>query len=528
MFDDLKARRTGRSAKESARLWAMLGAAVIFGALVFNSKACTPEPKVGPRPPTTKATGAPVAIPLDRAPLERLVATPADPKAFDAAALDYLITEIDKGAARRVPDRVLPVQDVVALDPSAAVGRLYETVGVVRSIDAEEYKSAANPAVDQLWGFALEGGGGARVVVVQSGRTTMPEGGRPREANRAGAAPEALAEGAEVRVRGYYLQRRTGSVGGVKSIDAPTPVLVAREYRIVRPLLTRIEHPGEADFSRTKDRSNADTRSLDEQPLFEILAWARRRGAAAIAADLRSGALPFKVWDQSRFLTWSRELESDRDQSLPDPRQMTLASRGKVFVTSGALLTQDHEDWDGVPRNSYGVEERWKYWIISDHYGNVPLLFDASFPLSDFENVPAPVGSPYPHVRVYGVFVKNYTFEPAKAHLRPDARPDITVPFFVALWMEPIVYETASLWQNPFFVIGFSLAVFIAGFLFVMIRMERRESAQMDAQRKRLRKHVVLPGSRAGAESAPPASSDAAGPAAPPAPPAPPAAPPPS
>ena len=69
------------------------------------------------------------------------------------------------------------------------------------------------------------------------------------------------------------------------------------------------------------------------------------------------------------------------------------------------------------------------------------------------------------------------------------------MPYFVLLHLEPDedTYARAPLYENPFFWTGVSLALFLATFLFVMSRMERRESASIDAHRIRLRKGIKLP-----------------------------------
>ncbi len=486
MFEDLKARRVGRSAKESARLWVTIAAAVVLGSVAFGSKGCFGETPIAVAPSVTVPDV--LTRPLDRKPLEHLEKVPAAPGAFDGVGLGHLLSEIARGGVRRTPDDVLSLEAVAALDPRAAVGRLIECTGTVRSIDVEEFRSDANPNQDSLWGFAIESKDGARVVVVAAGSTKSPDGGHPKAAHG-----ERLEDGAEVKVRGYYLQRRTGSVGGVKGLEQPTAVLVGREFRMTFPLITRIDQPGEASFATLKDRALADTRELNDRAIYELLSWAGRKGAKTIADELRSGALASSDWGRNRFLTWSREFDGDRDQSLPDPRTMTLASRGKIFRTTGYLLAQDHEDWDSIPSNAYGVDERWKYWLISDNYGNATFLVDSPFPLTDFPGVRAPRSPKYQHVTLTGVFVKNYTYAPANAHLRPTTKGEVTLPYFIAIGIEPYnPYVSAPLWKNPFFIVGVSLAVFVAGFLLIMTRAERIESAAAAVQSKRLRKKVVL------------------------------------
>src|SRR5437764_1443410 len=81
----------------------------------------------------------------------------------------------------------------------------------VRSIDREEYKPVKALAVDRLWSFALEGADGKRIVVVHPGLGTNPAEDKPADAFHPGTAPVPLENGDLVRVRGIYLQRRTGT-----------------------------------------------------------------------------------------------------------------------------------------------------------------------------------------------------------------------------------------------------------------------------------------------------------------------------
>src|SRR5437667_265933 len=78
-------------------------------------------------------------------------------------------------------------------------------------------------AVDRLWSFALEGADGKRIVVVHPGLGTNPAEDKPADAYHPGTAPVPLENGDLVRVRGIYLQRRTGTVGAV-ALGEPTPV----------------------------------------------------------------------------------------------------------------------------------------------------------------------------------------------------------------------------------------------------------------------------------------------------------------
>jgi hypothetical protein len=393
-----------------------------------GSKGVATQPVTAERPVVPR--------PIDRGPAERLVTAPADPGAFGKPALDHLLHKAANASERRDPDDLLPLLAVAALDPRQAFGRLIETAGTVRSLDAEEYQSAGSPNVDQLWGFALEGDDGTRVLVVKGGNTSTPDGGLPTEASRAGGTHDLVAEGTRIKVRGYYLQRRTGHVGGVKDVEKPTAVLVGRSFRLSFPELPKIATLKDANWSTVKDRSLFQTQSLNDQAIYEVLAWARERGAKALGEDLRSGRLPSAFWGAERFQNWGRQIVDDKDQLLPDPRSLTLESRGQVFETTGVLLAQDHEDWEDVPKNLYGVDERWKYWFVSDFYANVTFLVDSPFPLADFPGVRPPQAPRYQRVKLFGVFVKNFTFSPSVRTQAAHGVRYVTVPYFVAISIE--------------------------------------------------------------------------------------------
>ena len=96
----------------------------------------------------------------------------------------------------------------------------------------------------------------------------------------------------------------------------------------------------------------------------------------------------------------------------PDPRVYTRSLRGKAFVLSGYLADVRVEDWDRVPDNPYDVDRRYTYWLISDHYAHVGILFHCAFPLSRFPGVATPAPGGKVRVRAFGLFVRNFTYAP--------------------------------------------------------------------------------------------------------------------
>ena len=492
MFNDLQQQRSGLRTKERTRLFLSLAVLLVLGCLIwgvrFGAPATAPKPTDEPPGPAHAPEAA--LHELDPAPFASIRAGTTGPAAFDAPALDYALKEIAAGRLARAPKLVLEPKDVLALDPTSSAGTLIEVLGTVRGLDKEAYDSRDNPAHDRLWSFALEGADGARIAVVVGAMSTNPEGGRPRDRRTGGEAPAYLEDGNLVRARGIYLQRRTGAIGGL-TFDAPTPVLVGREFRrAVRPPPAPETISG-ADWESLQDRNLESTQRVDDDVQYQLLLWMKSKGHDEILKELRSGAIPVKGWTRDTFTRWSYEFEHDTNLDAPDPRTWTNAARGQVFTTTGLLADYLQEDWDTVGSNLYDVGSRSKYWIKSDYYANVLMMMDSAFPLSTFPTVPTPRKDIRPRVRVYGIFVRNFSYKLGAqvALYRPDRPGEITVPYFLLLHMEPDTpYRTAPLIENPFFWTWVSLALFGGIFFLVMSRMEKKEVAMITAIQKRVRK----------------------------------------
>lgn len=492
MFNDLQQQRTGLRSKERSRLVVTVAACLVLGGAIYGAGRFTKDEAPLPNLPDAGAHAAAKEAlhELDLAPFAAIRAGTVGPAAFDGRALDHALEEIASGKLARSPKLVLEPKEVLALDPKEAAGTLLEVVGTVRSLEKEAYVSRDNPAADRLWSFALEGADGARIVVVQGALSSNPEGGRPRDRRTAAEAPTVLEDGSFVRVRGIYLQKRTGPIGAV-NLETPTPVLVGREYRLT-------VHPppppaaiADADWLHLQDRWLGSTRRVDDDAHYQLLLWMKAKGHAEILKELRSGAIPVKNWTRDTFYGWEQELKQDTDTEAPDPRKWTNAARGQVFTTTGILADYLQEDWDSIGANFYDVGVRWKYWIKSDYYANVLMMMDSAFPLSTFPGIPVPKRDQRVRVRVYGIFVRNYSYHvgPEAAAERRDRSGEITVPYFLLLHMEADApYRSAPLVENPFFWTWVSLAVFGALFFFVMSRVEKREVAMIEETQKRIRK----------------------------------------
>jgi hypothetical protein len=505
MFEDLKQQRLrGMSVKERTRLFLTVSLVLVVGGAIYGQRQCS-SARESPTAPSGEPTVTARSLettgrPIDPAPFEGLRGAGGTAPDVDNAALDHALREIRGGQVALATHAPKTPAEVLALDPKASVGTPIEVVGRVRQLAAETYDSSIGP-VDRLWWFALEGEDGARVVVAHGGSTTSPEEGKPLDEQRVDGYPvHHLVEDDVALVRGVYLQKKTAGTVGTIRLGGPTPVIVGAQYRRlpgVRPLPAPASLAA-IDWSRVRDRINKESAVLQVPQHFQVLAWARAKGHDAIVADLRSGALPSKPYDRDEFLRWNadverdnRELDRGHGDDASDRREWTKAARGQVFVLTGKLWTFDEEGWATVEPNSLGVNERWMSWMVSDHHHSFGVLpLHSPFPLSEYKGIR---GVRDERIKVYGVFVKNFSYV-------PSGRETPTIaPYFVMLHMESYVpVGRSSLWDNVFWYATLALLVLGVLFYVVLIRGERKESATMEARRialrKRIRAHEGLPG----------------------------------
>jgi hypothetical protein len=486
MFEDLKQQRLrGMSPKERTRLVATVSLALVLGTVIFSARSCAgePVPTSSSAPPREKRE--PARRSIDRAPFDALRASGGAAADLDGAALDSVLQQVRTGnvdLATRDPKT--PAQ-VNALDPKEAVGTPVEVRGRVASLDWEPRDGFA---VDALWSFALEGEG-TQVAVLHGGSTNDPERGRPADAYRAGGITAArLAGGDLVIVRGVYLQRKTQGIVGRISLGGPTAVVVGSEYRRI-PSLEPAPAPeslSAIDWGEVRDRVERELEDVEDLAHFQTLAWARRKGRERIVADLRSGALPVRVYDRDAYRIWHAEHESDLETGAPDPRRWTTEARGKVFVITGHFAYFDEESWATVEPNAYGVHDRWSFWVESDfhHRFGVLRLF-SPFPLKEFPGIEGRRGE---RVKATAVFVKNWSYHPSGD--RVEEQP-VVAPYFVLLDLEPFVpYRSSPFYQNVFWYAGIALFVFGVLFYVVLIRGERKESASIERHRIAIRQRM--------------------------------------
>jgi hypothetical protein len=488
MFEDLKQQR-GMTARERTRLFATVSLALVLGSVIFTTRSCAraaapPNPTI----PATEASREPARRSLDTAPFSALRAAGGVAADLDAAVLDHVLHEIRTGEIELATrDPKTPAQ-VDALDPKMAAGTPVEVVGKVRLLDSERHESAVVPGVDTLWAFALEGQDGAQVVVVHGGSSSAPQAGKPADAYRVGGvATDHLADGDLAAVRGVYLQKKDGGVVARVALGGSTAVVVGSEYRRLPTLVPSPppESLSAIDWGEIEDRSIDESWSVEELAQYQVLAWAKARGRESIAADVRSGALPVRAYDRDAYRRWQADLDADRDgEPVPDPRTWTNEVRGKVFFLTGFVRHFNEEGWGTTPQNAYGIDHRWKVWLISDHhhhFGALPM--HSPFPLTAFPGV---TGKTNQRVKATAVFVKNHSWRPSA-----DENRELTAPYFVLLDLEPFTaYRSSPFYENVFWYAGIGLLVFGALFYVVLIRGERKEATSMERHRIAIRQRA--------------------------------------
>jgi hypothetical protein len=123
--------------------------------------------------------------------------------------------------------------------------------------------------------------------------------------------------------------------------------------------------------------------------------------------------------------------------------------------------------------------------LISDHYGNMAVRVLMPFPLDAYDAVK---GVHTERLRVYGLFVKNYTYTTRRPG--EDGGYDLlTVPLFVVLHIESDEDVTSPYRLLIWYLSG---AIVLLGILFyvVLVRGEGRERDRMDSRRRDLRRRI--------------------------------------
>ncbi len=483
MLEQLKAERThGFGPKERTRLSVSVALCLVIGSVIYANRGCSEE-TIGTPPAPLEPPKPPPGRPLDSKPLEALRARGGDSPTWDLAALDHLLYEVRTGELRREPEADLTPAQVDELDPKQAPGQLLEVRGRVRAMDVEEFSSpTGRRGVNQVWVFAVDGEDGRSVVVAHGANANDVEGGRPADAYKAETVRR-IRDGDVIRVRGLYLQRRTGTAGKVV-LDGPTPVLVGKEYRI-----TSVPPPPPAslrdiDWTQVEDRLLHQTRTVEDPTHYRAFTWARAQGRPALLEDLKTGRLPEFEWGQKEAVRFLQDLDADgkTDDDAADARTWTRAQRGKVFYVAGEFGRVDEEDWTLVPPNGFDVNRRWNFWLV---HRNTSMRFDSAWPLSAY---PGLTGRKGEFVVFTGVYTRSFSYVAVK-----DGKEvkEATTPCFVLLDARvriPYVRRPAT--QTFFFWVTVSLIVLGILFYVVLIRGERRESGEMEQRKLALRKRI--------------------------------------
>lgn len=496
MFENLKEAQPARMTARERRRMLMLAVALVGTAGAFVSvRSCKTLPGTRPLDSATDVALTPtVERRIDR---ERLLTLASDASAawggWQVQALQHVrelqllgLTEPARPTAPRA----------LAAEPfAAALGGHYEIEGRVTGVTSTEFRTER----ERLWALVLEGADGGQVLLVKLAGTAEPGQGAPTDAWP--LAPVELQLGDRVRARGVYVQRRVGTVGGI-ALGDPTPVLLCRLFRRqVDPPADPIGDLSEAAYERIDDRYFAGTARLDDPPLFEVLQYLSGKGHAWVREEIRAGRWKAAPFARDEFDAWSAEVASAR----PDmPRPFTEKARGRLFRTSGVVGKVLLEDWDALRPNAWGVNSWHVVYLMSDYYGNTVIPCLSAFPWETFG-----VGDwrgQNQRVYVYGVFLKNYSFDTAKLKPEGEGAARATRPMFVIVDVEPYPLGPRGGAGPVVWVLGG--VVFALGLLFfILMRIERRDEERLRAQKrawqeKRMASPGAGPGSGAGSPPA--------------------------
>ena len=413
-----------------------------------------------------------------------MAASGAEPFRYAAEGIEYIIEVARTGQVGPTVTSIAP-SELATRPPAGVRGRVFEVEGRVVERTREAYQPPGQSFSEILWTLILEGRDGGRVIVVKRGKASDLGEGAPTSAEPAGGRRVPVELGQHVRVRGVYLQQRTGTLG--QTAVSQMPVLVGLKFRIELPAEEHLEplaSPDEASWDDVRDEVMRDSRKWDEPAVFEVLQWARERGYERILEDIRSGALPYEIWDRETFDRWKKEVAVESGEA----RTFTESARGKLYRTPGIIGDLSEVGWEHIPPNRWGVDKLYDLHLLSDHYREVALRVFSPFPLQVIDGVS---GKRKEHLRIYGLFVKNYTYDSRHKREGGDEWHPITVPMFVMLHAEP-VDEEASQREMRRLMLWVAGAMLLFGLLFyiVIVRGGRKQAERMEAHRARLRQRI--------------------------------------
>ncbi|MGE0193042.1 MAG: hypothetical protein AB7T63_13485 [Planctomycetota bacterium] len=490
MLDDLKKTAASGSARERFRLsivvaLCLLAGGAIYAATMMGSKANERRESLGADSETRLVTPA-RPFEVDKAALAE-EAGADEPFRWSAAAL------------RRIDDAVkghvdLP-DDGGPVDVSALLARPFDTLrgevvqvrGEVVALSQEGFHFDGRPVGPRdeptriLQIAVLRGDEGGHVVLARPILRDEVLPGRPFRYERDSGVPRFLQVGDRARARGVVVQTRTGTFDDV-AVASPAPVLYALRFRSDFPPDQRpsvLEDHREADWEDVRDRTFVETRQWDEPALFQAVRWARSVGADEIAARIRDGRMPWTEWDKETFERWGQEVEWTEDD-----RPFTDGARGRLFRLDALIADVIHQSWAQIPANREGIDDLVVWDVMADDYFNVVIRTYVPFPTDAF---PPVLGKRKEHVRLFGLFVKNWTYElkhPDRERNRPR---QVSVPTFVVLYAEPHPEGADS--DLPAAMRWVAGAMLLLGLLFylVVVRTGRRAERRQEEHRAQLR-----------------------------------------
>ncbi len=498
MLDDLKKdRQTGFGAQERLKLSMYVGGMLILGLLIYAGTRSGDLDGKGKTPAEDEEPSAAPTPTLDRKVLhERVTASKAAPDRWAAGGIEYM-REIARagslGPVEAHPRAAELAAGRLVEDAAPLRGRMLEVLGRVIEVSREEYRPTADATGNgRLWSVVMEGADGTQFVAVKYALASDVGEGPPLDTKPPLVKADAIQKDHWVRVRGVYFQDRVGTLGRIQLNDQ-TPALFASQWRIVlppeqhNPLISRLD---EALWSQVGDRFNRESRNWEEDAVYETIQWARHHGYAKIKALIESGELPWEIWGRDRFQRWKKEVGIVTED---DPRPITEGSRGKVFRMQGVIGEVLQYGWERIPRNPWGVDEFQILTMLSDHYRTVAFRSFLPYPIDSFEGI---TGKREENIYVYGVFVKNLTYDTRFKHEDGSgrARP-VTMPMFVVLHAEPFPKDAASnrIRDTMVWVAG-AMVIFGLLFYFVLIRGGRAQVKRMEAHRLDLRRRARAKG----------------------------------
>jgi hypothetical protein len=493
MLDDLKKERHALSpARDLFKLAVYVIGMLILGITIVAGTRCDGTLQTPPEGEPGSQEAPKELRTLDRAELSRRVADSGDePYGYASPAIEYLRDLRRDGVLPPVEARVSPAE-LAAVPLEDARGRSYEVTGRVVEIGREVYLPGSDATGDdRLWSIVLEGEDGSQAVLVKYALGSEFEEGHPREAKPPRSPATRIEVGQFVVGRGVYFQQRTGTLGDT-TLPKPAPTLSVGPLRILLPPSEHnavISSLDEALWGDVQDRYSRESRRWDEDAVFEVIQWARARGYEACREDLRNGTLPWKEWGDNTFGIWKKEVSVAGDE----PRPFTTESRGHVFRTGGIIGEVLQFGWERIPSNRWNIDEFQVLTMLSDHYQNVALRAFLPFGIDTFPGI---TGARAEHVRIYGVFIKNDTYDSKFKREDGSKRSlPITAPMFVVLHMEPYPEgEAAAGMRTLMWWIAGSMVLFGLLFYIVLIRGGAKQTERMEAHRLQLRQRMRAKG----------------------------------